>query len=87
MGHGNLFSKTKKTLPGSPHKNIAKAGEAPLPQCHASLRMVLIDEVHRRRRCPVFIDLPVWPSFLKRYCHDQGPLIFQKSKIMRKFYF
>ena len=37
MGHDNFFSKTKKTLPGKPHKIFAKAGEAPLPQCHASL--------------------------------------------------
>ena len=37
MAHGHLFSKTKKTLPGKPHKDLAKAGEAPLPQCHARL--------------------------------------------------
>jgi len=78
-GHDNLFSKTRKTLPGNPHKILAKAGEAHLPPLpFKSLPERCLPEVHRRPRCPVFIELPARPSFLKRDCQDQEPSFFKR---------
>jgi len=37
-----------------------------------SFSLQLTDEVHRRRRCPVFIDLPYRPSFLKGCPHHRN---------------
>jgi len=79
-GSWQFFSKTRKTLPGNPHEHIVKAGEAPRPPLpYESLPWRCLPEVHRRSRCPVFIKFLDGPSFLKRYCHDQGPLFFQKA--------
>ena len=88
MGHDNLFSKTRKTLSGNPHKIFAKAVEAPLPPLPSkSLPERCLAEAYRRRRCPVFIDLPVRLSFLKRYCHGREPSFFQRTKLIRYFLF
>jgi len=58
----SLF-KNEKTLPGNPHKIFAKAGEAPLPQCHAGLWMVLTDGLIAALVAPFSSIFPLGPRF------------------------
>ena len=73
IGHGDLFSKNEKPVPGNQRKVMGEAGGAPPGNCHGSPYMEWTDEGPPPAfAAPFCVVLPWSPSFLKnRDPHDQ----------------
>ena len=72
IGHGDLFSKKERPVPGNQRKVMGKAGGAPPGNRHESAFMEGTDEgPPPALAAPSCIAFPGSPSFLKRDPHDQ----------------